>query len=305
MKKRIAALMLSICMMISILPTSAFAVPDVEEAYPITQEETAPEVQAAEQEAPALQEAALDVPEEDPAIEVQTAEIADEPAAEVQAEPEQQPALEAAEPVSEAEPEVQPEVQEQPVEETEAAAQPEASTEEQPAEDETEQSEVETEPTSEETSSEETAEEPSEEEATVSDDLALFAMNGSDAVEVGINQNRGSYEVYVGKTCTLTGTTGNCYGWEDYYTSRKYYTETWSSDHDEIATVSGGTVTAVSAGVATITHTYCSGDTWNHSAYTGAHTVNTETFTVTVKEIVAPTAIKISGEKKVKVYETI
>ena len=109
MKKRIAALMLSICMMISILPTSAFAVPDVEEAYPITQEETAPEVQAAEQEAPALQEAALDVPEEDPAIEVQTAEIADEPAAEVQAEPEQQPALEAAEPVSEAEPEVQPE----------------------------------------------------------------------------------------------------------------------------------------------------------------------------------------------------
>lgn len=84
MKKRIAALMLSICMMISILPTSAFAVPDVEEAYPITQEEAAPEVQAAEQEAPALQEAALDVPEEDPAIEVQTAEIADESAAEVQ-----------------------------------------------------------------------------------------------------------------------------------------------------------------------------------------------------------------------------
>lgn len=312
MKKRIAALMLSICMMISILPTSAFAVPDVEEAYPITQEETAPEVQAAEQEAPALQEAALDVPEEDPAIEVQTAEIADEPAAEVQAEPEQQPALEAAEPVSEAEPEVQPEVQEQPVEETEAAAQPEASTEEQPAEDETEQSEVETEPASEETGSEEAAEEPSEEETetSVPDDTALFALGGDTAMYVATDTVAGEATVYVGKTITLTGTTNGCKGWVNWSgSSGEYYDDTWTTSNSGVATVSNGVVTGVSSGTATITHTYCKGDQYQYNYYTQtgnySHQLVNETFTVTVKEIVAPTAIKISGEKEVKVYETI
>ena len=312
MKKRIAALMLSICMMISILPTSAFAVPDVEEAYPITQEETAPEVQAAEQEAPALQEAALDVPEEDPAIEVQTAEITDEPAAEVQAEPEQQPALEAAEPASEAEPEVQPEVQEQPVEETEAAAQPEASTEEQPAEDETEQSEVETEPASEETGSEETAEEPSEEETetSVPDDTALFALGGDTAMYVATDTVAGEATVYVGKTITLTGTTNGCKGWANWNgSSGEYYDDTWTTSNSGVATVSNGVVTGVSSGTATITHTYCKGDQYQYNYYTQtgnyAHQLVNETFTVTVKEIVAPTAIKISGEKEVKVYETI
>ena len=93
--------------------------------------------------------------------------------------------------------------------------------------------------------------------------------------------------------------------------SGEYYDDTWTTSNSGVATVSNGVVNGASAAARRNDHPdrlqrRSISDTDDHTQ-TGnyAHQLVNETFTVTVKEIVAPTAIKISGEKEVKVYETI
>ena len=106
---------------------------------------------------------------------------------------------------------------------------------------------------------------------------------------------RESYSVKVGKTVTLRGTRNP---W------RCDYTQEWQSSNAAVASVSdSGVVTGNSAGTVTISHTYCSSDYW--SDFSWHHNVQTETFTVTVTEPVAPTGITLTGADTVKVYDSI
>lgn len=82
--------------------------------------------------------------------------------------------------------------------------------------------------------------------------------------EIAVTSNNGTKEVQVGKTITLSGTSG--------------YSHSWSSNQTSVARVSGtgssATVTGISKGTATITHTYSYGRYYSQS----------ETYTVNVVE---------------------
>ena len=111
-----------------------------------------------------------------------------------------------------------------------------------------------------------------------------------------------SYTVSVGGTVTLNGTTNNCPGyrvWNWGGPSTEYHSESWTSNDTSIATVSGGTVTGVSAGTVTITHKYCVSENYHTSS-----SQKTETFTVTV-QAVAPTAVSLSGADTVAAFDSI
>ena len=114
----------------------------------------------------------------------------------------------------------------------------------------------------------------------------------------------GSYELEIGETQKVSGTSG-------------YYHD-WYSSNEAVATVTGtntgksssksttGTITAVSAGTATITHTYQTKSTtsnwWGGSSTT--YTDHSETYTVTVGSGVAVESVSISGADTVEAFSS-
>ncbi|WP_417410591.1 InlB B-repeat-containing protein [Hominenteromicrobium sp.] len=257
MKKKIIAVLLSACMLVSACPTGAFAMSDEETntytatgdvmqgGAPVVDETPAPEETATPEETAAPEETPTPAPEETPT-----------PA------PEETPA-----PV---EVEAQATVSE--IDETEAEETPA------PIIDEKEP-EGTAAPTVEKAAAEEVP--ASTEEPAEVNSIATFAA-------------RESYSVKVGKTVTLRGTSNSRWGCD--------YTQKWQSSNAAVASVSdSGVVTGKSAGTVTISHTYCSSDHWSY----WHHNVQTETFTVTVTEPVAPTGITLTGEDTVKVYDSI
>ena len=124
--------------------------------------------------------------------------------------------------------------------------------------------------------------------------------NGANNASTASNDSETtSYTVSVGGTVTLNGTTNNCPGYTLwFFFGTDYHSESWTSSDTSIATVSGGTVTGVSAGTVTITHKYCVSES-NHTS----SSQKTETFTVTV-QAVAPTAVSLSGADSVQVFGT-
>lgn len=128
----------------------------------------------------------------------------------------------------------------------------------------TEAAEKKTEATTEKTtegkdSKEATSEEKAAEETQAEDDKNK---------EVAVTSISGPTEVQVGKTITLTGTSGNY-----------AYSHSWSSSNEKIATVTGNnskaTVKGVAVGTVTITHTYSG---WNSNKQTETYQVNVTKF---------------------------
>ena len=263
MKRRFLAMLLTVCMLASVFPTSAFALPGEGSVCTCTahceagQENTACAVcasggtcavPAAAEQSPTAQAAAAAEPVNTAA---QTQNDDDQAAAPAET---QQPE-EAAEEVSE-----QP--SEQPSDQEEAPA-----VSQQPDEDPAAETEEDSE-----------------------NDIA--PQGGANDVSTYAGA---AYTVTVGSTVSITGSSNaNAYCW---------YDETWKSSNTKVATVSGGVVTGVKAGTATISHTYCSEKSYHYSSY--GHSVKTETFTVTVRAKTAADSVTITGPKTVKVYDTI
>lgn len=251
MKKKIIAVLLSACMLVSACPTGAFAMSDEETntytatgdvmqgGTPVVDETPAPEATEAPEQTPtpAPEETPTPAPEETPApVEVEAQATVSE-IDETEAEETPAPIIDEKEPEGTAAPTVE-----------------KAAAEEVPA----------------------STEEPAEVNS-----IATFAA-------------RESYSVKVGKTVTLRGTSNSSWGCD--------YTQKWQSSNAAVASVSdSGVVTGKSAGTVTISHTYCSSDHWSY----WHHNVQTETFTVTVTEPVAPTGITLTGADTVKVYDSI
>lgn len=258
MKKKIIAVLLSACMLVSACPTGAFAMSDeetntyaatgdvVQGGTPVVDETSAPEATEAPEQTPtpAPEETATPAPAETPApVEVKAQATVSE-IDETEAEETPAPIIDEKEPEGTAAPTVE-----------------KTGAEEVPA----------------------STEEPAEEGSSAKvNSIATFAA-------------RESYSVKVGKTVTLRGTRNP---W------RCDYTQEWQSSNVAVASVSdSGVVTGNSAGTVTISHTYCSSDYW--SDFSWHHNVQTETFTVTVTEPVAPTGITLTGADTVKVYDSI
>ena len=89
--------------------------------------------------------------------------------------------------------------------------------------------------------------------------------------EIAVTSISGPTEVQVGKTITLTGTSGNY-----------VYSHSWSSSNEKIATVTGNnskaTVKGVAVGTVTITHTYYYQSGWSSTKQTETYQVNVTKF---------------------------
>ena len=257
MKRRFLAMLLTVCMLASVFPTSAFALPGEGSACTCTahceagQENTAcavcssggtcavpaapeqsPTVQASAEAAPVNTAAEMETPEEQTAAPMES----------------QQPE------------EKQTETSEQPASAAEAPA-----VSQQPDEDTTGQPAA----------------------VSVTEAVPQGGANG-------VSTAGAAYTVTVGSTVTIPGSSNaNAYC---------RYSGSWTSSDKRIATVSGGVVTGVKAGTATISHTYCGKEDYHYSY---DHSTTTETFTVTVRAKAAATGVTITGENTVKVYDTI
>ena len=106
---------------------------------------------------------------------------------------------------------------------------------------------------------------------TTSEEKAEEETQDDKNKEIAVTSISGSTEVQVGKTITLTGTSGNY-----------VYSHSWSSSNEKIATVTGNnskaTVKGVAVGTVTITHTYYYQSGWSSTKQTETYQVNVTKF---------------------------
>ncbi len=104
-----------------------------------------------------------------------------------------------------------------------------------------------------------------------------------------------SYEVTVGKTLSLEGSSGYNHSWKSSSTSKATVKDTSESSY--WSTTGTATVTGVKAGTVTITHTY-------YTSSWGRYTEHSETFTVTVKASDPVTSMEIKGASSVEQFKS-